>query len=399
MSEGLTDPPPGDSPRAPSPLRWLAIVAVLGAVGWLLVRLQGVLTPVFFALFIAYLLDPAVDVLEGRGLPRAAGIAVLLAGFLLGLFAVLLLVVPGVVREVGAFSAELPARAEKAAASLAAWLEARDLPVPRTLDELVAAVGADPGSLAERAAAPVATAFAWLAGGTASLVGTLTASLLVPVFAFYLLHDFDHITAVVRELLPHGVRKPVVAFAQQADEVIGHFIRGQLLVMAMLAVLYGVAYSLLGVRLALAIGLVGGLVSFIPYLGGALALGLAILMVLLHWQGWGQLVGVLVAYGAIQTLEGFYVTPKIVGDRVGLPAVWVLLALLAFGELFGFLGVLLAVPAAAVVKILVMSGLERYRRSELYGTPTMPPPPPDAPADDARGEAPPPAPSSGPGGD
>jgi predicted PurR-regulated permease PerM len=195
------------------------------------------------------------------------------------------------------------------------------------------------------------------------------------VFAAYLLHDFDRITAGIRDLVPGRWRPFVVDVAREVDKVLGEFIRGQVLVMVILALLYSVAYGLLGVRLAILIGVVAGLLSFIPYVGGAVALGMAVVMCLLDWGGWGQFIGVIVAYAAIQVLEGFFITPRVVGDKVGLPAVWVLFALMVGGELFGFLGVLLALPAAAVVKIFVVRGVAYYRESEFFLRPEEDGPP------------------------
>src|SRR5690606_8902813 len=170
----------------------------------------------------------------------------------------------------------------------------------------------------------------------------------------------------VRDLVPQRWRPFVVDVAREVDQVLGAFIRGQLIVMVILAVLYGVSYALLGVRLGVVIGIVAGLSSFIPYVGGAVALGLAVIMCLLDWGGWLQLGGVVVVYSLIQVLEGFVITPKIVGDKVGLSAVWVLFALVVGGDLFGFMGVLLALPAAAVAKVFVVRGLAWYRASSFF---------------------------------
>jgi predicted PurR-regulated permease PerM len=152
----------------------------------------------------------------------------------------------------------------------------------------------------------------------------------------------------------------------EVDEVLGQFIRGQVTVMVILAVLYAVAYSLIGVRLAVPIGVVAGLLSFIPYLGGAVALGLALLMVALHFTGWTQPILVVVAYAVIQLLEGFVITPRIVGEKLGLSPVWVLFGLMVGGHLFGFMGVMLALPATAVAKVLVVRGVASYKRSSVY---------------------------------
>jgi predicted PurR-regulated permease PerM len=148
--------------------------------------------------------------------------------------------------------------------------------------------------------------------------------------------------------------------------MLSHFMRGQLMVMVILAVLYSSAYALLGLRLAVPIGMAAGVLNFIPYLGSAFALVAGVLMSLLDgWHGW-QLIGVVLAYTAIQTLEGFVITPRIVGQTVGLSEIWVLVALFVGGELFGFLGVLLAVPAAAVAKLFVARAVQYYRTTALF---------------------------------
>jgi predicted PurR-regulated permease PerM len=199
-----------------------------------------------------------------------------------------------------------------------------------------------------------------------SLLGALAGLVLVPVFAAYLLYDFDRIVAGTRDLVPLRYRGLVVEIARDVDKILGEFVRGQLIVMLILAVLYSLAYMILGVRLGVLIGVTAGLLSFIPYVGGGVALVFGVIMSLVYWTGFGQLVGVLVAYGIIQALEGLVITPRVVGDKVGLSAVWVLFALLVGGELFGFMGVLLALPAAAVTKIFVVRGLTWYRASELF---------------------------------
>jgi predicted PurR-regulated permease PerM len=203
-------------------------------------------------------------------------------------------------------------------------------------------------------------------GGTLSVLGSLAAALIVLVLAVYLLNDFDRMTAGARELLPLRWHETVTGYAREIDEILSHFVRGQVTVMAILAVLYSSAYALLGVRLALPIGIIAGVLNFIPYLGGAFALAAGLLMSLLGgWDFW-QLLGVVLAYTIVQTLEGFVITPRIVGKTVGLSEIWVLVALFVGGEIFGFLGVLLALPAAAVAKIFVGHAVRYYRTTELF---------------------------------
>ena len=348
--------------------RWVVVVAVTGLVGLLFYALRGVLTPVFFAFLIAYMLDPVVDRLERRRIPRAVGIVMLLTAVLGALGVFLLLAVPAIGRDLSGFAAELPGALERLLARLEPDLAALGIPVPHSFDEAFIQFDLDKGELAGKAAGPAATILTWLLGGTMSVLGALASLVIIPVFAFYLLHDFDRMTAAIRDLVPQLWRPFVVDVAREVDLVLGEFVRGQLLVMLLLALLYAVAYSIVGVRLAVVIGAVAGLLSFIPYVGGATALGLALLMSLLDWHGPMQLVWVGVAYGIIQLLEGFVITPRIVGEKVGLSPIWVLFALMVGSELFGFLGVLLALPAAAVAKIFAVRGVAWYRKSEFFAS-------------------------------
>ena len=375
--------------------RWVPWVALVALLVWLFVALQAVLTPLFFAFLIAYGLAPLVDRLEARGMGRSAGSALVLGAFLGGLVIFFLLFVPGLVREVAVVAAELPAKAERL---LAAWepvLRDRGIPVPHSLSEILEQLSEGSEDLAQRAITPLASLVQGLVGGTASVVAAVTGLFIIPVFAYYLLYDFDRMVAAARGLLPPRHRAGVDDAVHEVDAVLGQFVRGQLTVMVVLAVLYAIGYSVAGVRLAVPIGLLAGLLSFIPYAGSILALGLALLMCALNYQGFDQLVLVVVIHFGIQTLEGFVITPKIVGDSVGLGSFWVLLALMVASELFGFLGVLLALPAAAVIKIGVVRGLARYRASAFFGPddddpgprPRGPPPADDAAPSEADAEA------------
>jgi predicted PurR-regulated permease PerM len=172
--------------------------------------------------------------------------------------------------------------------------------------------------------------------------------------------------AAARALLPAAMRERASSTASEVDTVLGQFVRGQLIVMAILGALYAGGYALIGVRLAIPIGIIAGLLSFIPYVGSGVALGLALLMTALDLGSPLQFVKVLAVYAVVQTLEGFVITPRIVGDKLGLPPVVVLIALMIGGELFGFLGVMLALPVSAVVKVFAGHALVRYQASELF---------------------------------
>ncbi len=281
----------GDGGNGGGVPRWVPLLVGIAAAGGLLYALHGVLTPVFFAFIIAYMLDPVVDRFERLGFPRALGIVIVLTIVLgaLGLF--VLLVVPGVVRDMAAVVPELVRSARGLLAKAEPWLHTRGVTVPHTFDEALADLPMGAQDLAGKAIAPAGTVLGWIAGGTASVLGAAASLLTVPVFAFYLLYDFDRMTAAAAELTPWRVRSLVSEVAGEVDDVLGQFVRGQFLVMVILAVLYAVAYTIAGVRLAVPIAIVAGLLSFIPYVGGATAVGLAVLMSLVDWGGWGQIRG------------------------------------------------------------------------------------------------------------
>jgi predicted PurR-regulated permease PerM len=356
-----------DAPRREIVLpRTLYIVGALLITGFIVYWLRNVFTPIFLAFIIAYILDPMVDRLETWKVPRPLGIAIVLGGTLGAIVVFLALVLPSIITEVAGVIQELP----RQLAALWSWLEPRlvqqGISIPHSTQEWVERLGAYTSDVASSLLAPAGNVLRSIMGGTFSVIGAVVAALVVLVFGVYLLSAFDRITAEVRELIPWRWRATVVSYAEEIDQILSQFVRGQLTVMAILAVLYSSAYALLGVRLAVPIGIAAGVLNFIPYLGGAFALTAGVLMSLLGgWHPW-QLLGVGLAYALIQMLEGFVITPRVVGKTVGLSEIWVLVALFVGGEIFGFLGILLALPTAAVAKIFVTRGVQYYRTTELF---------------------------------
>ncbi|MGC4088613.1 MAG: AI-2E family transporter [Polyangiaceae bacterium] len=355
--------------------RGLWLLLGVAALGYGLYWLRGVLTPVFLAFTIAYILDPVVDRFEALRIPRALGIVIVLSAALGAIALFLTLVLPSIAVDVATVASELPRHAQDALSDVERWLAGRGVSMPHSVSEWIERFGGQAEAAAGALVASAGGALGWLIGGTASILESIVAWLIVPIFAVYLLNDFDRITAAVDQLIPPRYRETVQSYAREIDQVLSQFMRGQLTVMLALAVLYGVSYSLLGVRLAVPIGIAAGVLNFIPYLGGAFALSAGLLMSLLGGFHPQQLLGVVVAYVIVQLLEGFFITPRVVGKTVGLREVWVLFALFVGGEAFGFLGVLLAVPVAAVAKIFVLRALDTYKRSAWFEVPTEPSPP------------------------
>ncbi len=190
--------------------------------------------------------------------------------------------------------------------------------------------------------------------------------MLIPVALFYLLLDWDRLVHRVLELVPPRVRPAVDSFTHEADQVLGQYLRGQLLVMLTMAVFYSTGLALFGLDLALPIGLFTGLAMFVPYLGFGIGLVLAIVAGLLQFASAKALVMVAVVYGSGQVIEGFFFTPRLVGERIGLHPLAVIFALLAFAQLFGFLGVLVALPASALLLVAIRRLRAGYMGSNLY---------------------------------
>lgn len=338
----------------------------IAATGYLLYALRSVLTPLFLAFAIAYMLDPVIDRFEAWKVPRPAGIAIVLVSGLGLVAAFVALVLPMVASDVAVVASELPGKISELITSADPWLSRHGIKVPHTTTEWMERLGANANQVVSSMLAPAGGILTSIVSNVFAMAGSVVAMLVVPVLSVYFLNDFDRITAGVRSAMPRRYRRVVSEYAKEIDGALSHFLRGQLTVMGIVALLYGTAYALLGVRLAVPIGILSGVLSFIPYLGSAFALTSGLLMSLLGGYSPSQLLGVVVAYAIVQTLEGFVIQPRIMGKSVGLPEMWVLIALFVGGQIFGFLGVLLAVPGAAVAKIFVTRAYDIYHESDLY---------------------------------
>jgi predicted PurR-regulated permease PerM len=380
----------------------LAAILVLGFVLWLI---SPVLAPFALSALFAYLGDPLVDRLERWKLSRTAAVTVVFGAMTLVVVGIALLLVPMLERQVSRFIERLPAYFGWFRDTAVPWLVAR-FGIPADILDF------NPGKLTAlvqqhwREAGGFATSV--LAGVSKSgfaILGWIANVLLVPVVTFYLLRDWDFIVARVRELLPRPVEPLVTRLARESDDVLGAFLRGQLLVMAALATIYSVGLWLVGIDLALLIGMTAGLISFVPYLGGIIGVLAAVIAALVQYHDITHVLLVLAVFGVGQTLEGMVLTPWLVGDRIGLHPVAVIFAVMVGGELFGFLGILLALPVASVVNVVLRHAHERYLASRLYGAPGEAPPPAVAALDEApatepapgeRGVAPTPVPPVAP---
>lgn len=344
--------------------RWFTLAVVAGA-GVLLYLLAPIFTPFLVGALLAYMFDPLVTWLAARRLSRTLATTVVFSLLMLLIIILLVILVPLIERQITVLIGKLPVYVAWVKSSALPWLNAHHL----GLED----VGLDTGSVYQalagqwqKAGGIVASALGSVSQSGMALLGWLMNLLLIPLVTFYLLRDWDILLEQVRNLLPRRLEPIVARLATESDEVLGGFLRGQLLVMLALALIYSVGLWSIGLDLALLIGVMAGVLSFVPYLGvitGVIAAGIAAAV---QYQDWVHLVPVLIVFSIGQVAEGFFLTPRLIGARIGLHPIAVIFAILAGGQLFGFTGVLLALPAAAVLVVLLRYAHERYVNSYLY---------------------------------
>jgi predicted PurR-regulated permease PerM len=324
---------------------------------WALIALGPVLTPFVAAGILAYVLAPLVAAMQGRGMPRpiAAVLAILLA--LLGLLVFVLILIPIVQKEFVLIRTELPGLVESITSRVQPWLErllgaTPHFDIALLRDWLTAQLAGSGEGL-------VALLFGYAKTGWGAMLQVLGTVFLVPVVLFYLLTDWPGITARAHDLIPPRWKPEIDALLGETDALLGQYLRGQLLVMLTLAIWFSLALLVAGFDLWLPIGVLSGLLIFIPYIGFALGFAFATIAGMLQLGPLAGFISVAIIYGIAQVVESVWLTPRLVGERIGLHPVAVIFALLAFGALFGFVGVLLALPLAAITAV----GLRRLRRA------------------------------------
>ncbi len=340
---------------------WLAALALVILVLW---ALQSILLPFIAGFVLAYFLDPVADRLERLGLPRVVATAFILLSAILAVVFVGLMVMPVLADQSVKLASDLP--------SLVRSLIARANEIaPQRLKDLLANSGTDiqgsVATIAGKSASWLASFLSSIWSGGMALVNVLSLLVITPIVAFYLLADWDNIVARVDSWLPRDHLSEIRGIASDIDKALAGFIRGQGTVCLLLGVFYAAALSLAGLKSGLAIGFAAGMLSFIPYvgalIGGAMAIGVALVQ---FWPNEFQVLIIIAVFAAGQFLEGNFLSPKLVGGSIGLHPVWMMFALLAFSYVFGFLGLLLAVPLAAATGVFVRYGFSKYLKSKLY---------------------------------
>jgi predicted PurR-regulated permease PerM len=343
--------------------QWLFIALI---VGWLIWLLAPVLTPFVCAALLGWLGDPWVDRLQRTGRSRTTAVVMVFTLMLLLLVLALVILVPMIERQVVTVIESLPAYRDWFVQTALPWVERR------TGLELVAWL--DPDRLTEwvrghwqQAGGVAATLFGYFSRSGFAVMAWIANLVLLPILTFYFLRDWDLLVERIAALVPRDHIATVNRLALESNEVLGAFLRGQFLVMLALGAIYAIGLSVVGLKVGLLVGIIAGLISFVPYLGTASGIVLGVIAALVQSGGdWSLVAMVMGVFVVGQMLEGYVLTPRIVGDRIGLHPVAVIFAIMAGGQLFGFLGMLLALPIAAIANVLLRFAHERYTQSRLY---------------------------------
>ena len=327
--------------------------------------LHPILTPFLVAIVLAYMFDPVVDRLERLGLSRTWGVVTVFTLFTVIVTALVLVLVPLLAKQL--------MKLYQLAPQVLDWLQHTAMPWAQSkfglsdgfwkFDKIKAAITEHMGEASDVVGVVLSQATA----SSLALIGFLANLVLIPVVAFYLLRDWDIMLAKIRGLLPRDREEQIVSLAKECHDVLGAFVRGQLLVMLALGVIYSAGLMLVGLELGLLIGLMAGIAAIVPYMGFIIGIGAALIAGLFQCGGdLYPMLGIVAVFMVGQALEGTVLTPLLVGDKIGMHPVAVIFAILAGGELFGFTGVLLALPVAAVIMVLIRHVQDMYKESHVY---------------------------------
>jgi predicted PurR-regulated permease PerM len=353
------------APALPAWLNWNALVIALALLGLgaLFYLLSPILAPFLAAAILAYIFDPMVSKLEARGLSRTWSTVLAVFALLFAVALFLLIVLPLFYKEAAQLSAQIPGLAESLKSRVIPWVN----------DKLGVAVSLDAASFRQfvtdnlsDASAVAKRVFSSVGVGGMALIGFLVNLVLIPVVLFYVLRDWPSIVQGVDTMVPRAMHGTVTTIVKEIDAVLSEFLRGQLSVMLLMAVFYVLGLWIVGLEFALPVGLITGLLVFVPYLGSGTGLLLGTIAAIMQFPSMGGVLGVWAVFAIGQVLEGMVVTPWLVGDRIGLHPVAVLFALMAFGQVFGFFGVLLALPASAAILVGLRHLKAHYQSSRIY---------------------------------
>ncbi|WP_413290007.1 AI-2E family transporter [Bdellovibrio sp. HCB337] len=343
--------------------KWMTLV-LIAAVGGLFYLLAPILMPFLAAFLLAYLGSPLVDRLCGWKIPRVLSVAIVFFVITLFFLGVIGILIPGIKNQIIYLNTKTP--------DFVRWLNTQALPwIQETfqidlkhldmseINELIGSSWQQAGSMAGQVISKIA------ASGM-NIVGFLASLALIPVLTFYLLLDWPKLVSHIQTLLPRQIEGTVMGLVKECDDVLSAFLRGQFLVMICLSIVYSLGLKVVGLDIAFVVGLIAGLGSIIPYFGFTIGIVIATIAAIFQFQEWLPVVWVWTVFGIGQVVEGWVLVPYLVGNKVGLHPVAVIFAILAGGQLFGFFGMLLAIPVAAVIVVLMRHVSRRYFASDLY---------------------------------
>lgn len=334
----------------------------LGLIG-LFYMLSPILAPFAIAAVFAYICDPIVNWMVARRIPRALAVLSVIAAMGLALLLLLLILAPMIYREAVVLIARLPDLMERLDTNIIPMLNER---LGTTLQLDVASLKAWAGGYKDEATDLIPKLLSQAGHGGLALIGFIANLALVPIVMFYLLQEWPRIIETLRNTLPRPMLARTTRILGDIDSVMSEFLRGQLSVMLLLATFYTIGLWIAGLKFALPVGVITGLLAFIPFVGFGGGLILAILAALLQAEGWSPLIGVAIVFGLGQVLESYVLTPYLVGERIGLHPLAVIFALMAFGQLFGFVGMLVALPASAAILVGLREVRQAWLNSPIY---------------------------------
>lgn len=342
---------------------WILVGLVLAALVWLLFALSNILTPFIVAAVLAYILNPLVEKLRAKGIKRGPGAMLVMVSTLLLLFALVLIIVPMLINQFNNLVMRLPQIVYFIQNKLLPWMnEWVGDSVQINMQTLTDWLQSNTGELSNALQRWAPT----LMRQSGNILAGVSNMLLLPFLLYYFLLDWQRWSLGIRAFVPRRFLDNYLRISGNMDRVLGEFLRGQLVVMLIMGLIYGVGLMLTGLDSGFAIGMIAGILVFVPYLGAFTGLLLATLAALLQFGSWQGLLMVWAVFGVGQFLESFFITPKIVGDRIGLSPFWVIFSLMAFGQLMGFVGMLIGLPLAAVTLVLLREGADVYFLSRFY---------------------------------
>lgn len=329
--------------------------------------LRDVLTPFLFAFILAYILNPLVELLEKWKISRGLSISIILL-FLSGIFiSGIVFIVPIIQYEISLLIKKMPGYLELIKANVIPYIEERlNIKIPATADEIFNEAILRVKGLSPETISPIVSFIGRAFSSLWGIFGALLSIVIIPVVTIYLLKDFKVIKERVKEYIPRGKKKLWIEKIDEVNTILGKFLRGQLLIAFIEGVIFSIGLSLIGIDMAILVGIMAGLGSIVPYLGFFFGLSVSIILSLLEFHDFAHILWVLALFGGVQALETVVLSPKIMGKKVGLHPVIIILSIMTGGYIFGFFGILLAVPFTAVMKVFLTSSLESYRKSAFY---------------------------------